>query len=628
MRRVCFLIFCASCQSVDKGIITHSGPAGEFPAFAVDDQSETTAVEAQGDDGGFRVIVGFNDGTWSVLPSGQPDIFEENGVLMCRRGYSMMGVAVSKDAGSTWLYKGKLASFDSELFPISSIQGDPSIAVDPVHPEVVYYTQMASSNESWNAKTTAFEVPCNDSDSLAGVDSICVGRSLNGGDSFISHNCFSAVPNPFKASEVPVGGDAIDHTAVAVDGKGCPWFAWVEIISATKKPITRVATFIPDSDGNCDPHILAWPPSLVDMSPRGLSPTPITCNDTNGAVGCCGVDPENENKDALFFCENGQAKHLSCEKNCGWDVNKKAFGCVAGEPLPDLTGEHSILCGRDDVSILPGEIYPRLSTDRYGNILISTFSQVVNPDNNQPSGVVKTRLYSPYQQKFIQGSFISPGCKYLSTSLISGNPSPQITPSKFAKTGFPYDVAGGLASDFSYRIRASIQVSGSGNLGLPTIGLANVERNVTTGECSEPIGWVLPTVPGRSSFQPTITTYRTSDGFNDWMLGFLTNNESTGVNESFVAVGAWPLSVATKTIEGASYLKAFLGAPYVRVTPANNFVCIAENYYFGDYWGMTPIHDKDGSLSFLGAFSRSSIGVTNCVPSFSKPMHIGVATWF
>lgn len=188
-----------------------------------------------------------------------------------RRGVSVMGRSVSLDVGLTWTYRGKLHP------PVgwSAIWGDPSVAADPNSENIVYYVQMAVSDDAWNAATGGGDVtslsPGRDM-----VDGFCIARSIDGGVSFLDMEC----------RRVGTGPATVDRTAVTVDGFGRVYVALNT--RASGGPVTNTIIFRSGTDWR---QLSALPPpARASISEPWLVTDPdgdvwFGARDNGGAIG-------------------------------------------------------------------------------------------------------------------------------------------------------------------------------------------------------------------------------------------------------------------------------------------------------------------------------------------------------
>lgn len=90
----------------------------------------------------------FNDRSGRLLPSGQLDfeIAPDKSKVTYRRRVTVVGWATSSD-GTNWTYRGKL---DTPM-GWAALLGDPTVAVDPNNPAVVYAASLALSDAGWTA---------------------------------------------------------------------------------------------------------------------------------------------------------------------------------------------------------------------------------------------------------------------------------------------------------------------------------------------------------------------------------------------------------------------------------------------------------------------------------------------
>lgn len=264
-------------------------------------QSETAIVASRSFI--FPVLVtAFND--YSVASTGVPE-FDAN---FYRRGVSLMGWSTSGDVGTTWDYRGKLRPPPGW----SALWGDPSLAVDPNQPNVVYYAQMGISDARWNIQAGgADEIPR--LSFVPNVDGICVAKSTDGGVTFGAPSCFES---SFSTS-LPLSNQVVDRTSIVVDGTGAVYVAFIDAVPLPGTRRVRVyrtnvagdlATFsaLPDPPfgGQSTPRLVwesgqrVWVGSLA--STVKLSRYDGTTWATVDASALCGVPPTGVQDDVAF----------------------------------------------------------------------------------------------------------------------------------------------------------------------------------------------------------------------------------------------------------------------------------------------------------------------------------------
>ena len=203
---------------VDKAPAPPPSPAETVPVTfdATSEQSETAVVVARaaGTPQGSSIVVAFNDFTIDPsFPGGPEHTFVNDGEgMIARRGLSLMGFSVSLDGGRSYAYRGKVRPPEGW----SAIWGDPSIAVDPGDPSIVYMVNLAISDASWDKGSSGADTLA---DPQTFSDGICVARSADGGLDFPEVACLA---RPIEAlGECDPGPSVcVDHTAVGVDGMG------------------------------------------------------------------------------------------------------------------------------------------------------------------------------------------------------------------------------------------------------------------------------------------------------------------------------------------------------------------------------------------------------------------------
>jgi hypothetical protein len=236
-------------------------------------QSETSVVTATA----FlfpTVVVGFIDFSFAqasptpeftYLPS--VDSPEDR---ITRRGASLAGWSVSLDAGASFQYRGKLRPPAGWAF----IRADPSLATDPRPGKGnrVYYVSLASSNESWDAATGGSDEALTD-ELPDSSDGFCVGRSLDGGQTFPDVACSNAL---VPGAAGPVFG--ADRTALAVDGDGLVYVANIDYSNLGLAPVRVWRSASPEDWGSF---------SLISTDNEGLqfgSQDPVLLTDALGDV--------------------------------------------------------------------------------------------------------------------------------------------------------------------------------------------------------------------------------------------------------------------------------------------------------------------------------------------------------
>lgn len=195
-------------------------PADPVPVSPQDgaEHAETAVAVAQ-TGAGPSIVVSFNDYTLDpAFPDGPELTMIDGGErLTARRGLSLLGYSTSLDGGRTYQYRGKVRPPPGW----SAIWGDPSIAVDPARPSIVYLANLGMSDMSWNQGSAGADSLL---DPQTYSDGVCVARSTDGGVTFPEVAC---VPRPTDAQGEcnPGPSVCVDHTAVGVGGDGRVYLA-------------------------------------------------------------------------------------------------------------------------------------------------------------------------------------------------------------------------------------------------------------------------------------------------------------------------------------------------------------------------------------------------------------------
>lgn len=208
------------------GVLAAAGCSSERPAekpfptdpVAVSPQDGAehaeTAVAVARSGAAPSIVVSFNDYTIDPKFEGGPELtmIDDGERLTARRGLSLMGYSTSLDGGRTFEYRGKVRPPPGW----SAIWGDPSVAVDPNQPSIVFMANLAMSDASWNNGSSGADSLL---DPQTYSDGVCVARSTDGGITFPEIAC---VERPIEAQGECHPGQSVcvDHTAVGVGGDG------------------------------------------------------------------------------------------------------------------------------------------------------------------------------------------------------------------------------------------------------------------------------------------------------------------------------------------------------------------------------------------------------------------------
>ena len=194
------------------------------------------------------VVAAFND--FSSNTVGAPEIDYSVTPHVYRKGVSLLGWGNSVDSGQTWAYMGKIRPPTGW----STIMGDPSAATDPNTPSTTYLAELGVSDTSWNSASDGSLTMTTYPATL--VDSVCVGESDDGGQTYPSVGCV----------QVNSSSGSVDRTALTVDGSGRVWFATSDTTSNPfhvrvyrSKGVGVLSGFdevTPDSAGSVEPRLV------------------------------------------------------------------------------------------------------------------------------------------------------------------------------------------------------------------------------------------------------------------------------------------------------------------------------------------------------------------------------------
>lgn len=605
-----------ACDSSYNSQITPTTPIPNFPTIQDDAQSESVIVETETSNGKNALLVAFNDETieanlkfkeWQLL----------NGKSVKGRGYSFMGRSISFDGGKSWKYLGKIRP--SEGSGISAIIGDPSLAVDPNNKKIVYYAQMAVSDQSWS-----FSESNGSEDFKAGPlfqDSICIAKSLDGGETFKQMECASI--GAFTPKK-----EAVDRTAIAVDKKGCLWLSYFDM--SNESPLLFYSAVTNNVGGGCGGESNWFP--IKEILPD-TSKTPTTCDEANGIVGCC------DDKNNLFRCDEfGNIVITPCseeEKYCGWSKLTSSYQCVskliANADGPDLSHQQNRTCGGGpDVSVYYRDQHPKLVNDSEGNIWFGTYrliADVLDPTKSLVSET-KVRKFNADVSQWTHGLVANPFCSMPSLTLATFQTHGFVA-NKAIKVANPYDFAAGEDESGRKVVRIANQVPT-----WPQKSLINVVEVGEDSSCITPLGWTMLMinfdVSQKTAFQPVVSVSRTTPAL--WMLGFLSDVSSPDSTIPFVSAMGWPLQSYSggNLGEAVESLNGYFRFSPITSKPCTNIYSDGSNYW-GDYWGIAAtkeIVDGKTNVFFVGAYTSSLVGNGTCKKETEfevNPMHIKTA---
>lgn len=499
--------------------------------------------------------------------------------------------------------------------PWAGIAGDPSMAVDPTNPYLVYAVQLGVSDASYNMAKDPLAPNV-----LFAIDGFCIARSANAGETFGAGDvsgdfpylaggrayCQRVTPAhaPVTKTTTNVG---VDKTAVAVDWRGRVWVATEDREAGSIaifhnqdeldgwNRFTRVQTCTGSTSDapDCIPQAQAQYVGQYEPVLR-ISPA---CRDFVDSPSCAFAPNASGSifLESIHFDANGMAHLLQISFGADYDNTLKT---CAGGPCPCTTSSDcgtGLIC--DSTSHRCGP--PVCTTDQdclAGWRCDSSLGGCVQPTSW--GGVDLTR-------DCLLGT-VGPA--------VAGDPNLLGVYGTTDPGDGPQDGAQSITDAFRHSF--DIGVDGSGTaivdrfaylyhpLADPTQFKLQVgELNAGTGLCTTPPGWstevleavsqdptvgeqIWPTLNWTDRSTPSdFATYADNAPSLEWQVGYLSNHRVVDNTKSYVS--PWASTVGTQFGVPllTDNLNLVFGKPNGLVT--DSFPCPHDNGYWGDYFGLT-----------------------------------------
>lgn len=524
-----------------------------------------------------RIVVGYNDFTSG--PENSPKL-TYNSTYTTRTvspGASLAGWSISEsNTPNFFIYRGKLAPPAG----FSVLWGDPSMAVSPKDPNLVYYAMMGASEAAWKDANNGQLVPITTTPG-AFLDSLCIAQSVSAGFNFEKTFC-AVIPTVSAGAKF-----TIDQTSIAVDSNGCIWVALTDT-TVPNQFFTRLFRSKPTEGTLCGDNDFK---NLEEIVP------PLTVPLPNGETADTGI----------FINDRFPRVKFARAHDDGHPYIYLGTINIIESPDPLFQGAASVTIREFDVA-----------EDRFTDGL----------------------LFTPDCDSSFLPTFLRAGPD-INVKLPSGQPIRIGRPYDFA---VGRSSGGQGLNEFAVRVAMQVfftaSVSGAPNgapIGSEHKFIQVLEKSTSTA-CINPPTWStnFPLFVGGQEFQPTLhVTGNTTR--SQWWLGYLTNGFVSDINKNFIRTEAQ--AVAFLQLQPGQTSQATPAIPsllFPTILSADNaFACPrkangAVNGYWGDYWDLTSF-GPDGAPTVVGVFSKSlSVNNTTCEVQTdfqAKPLKTGASNW-
>lgn len=665
--RLALTFLVAACDPGPIQRVTPEAPIlPKFPNVDVESQSEPAMVrtaDATSPDGGaaMRFVVAFNDDTLEAdAPPGFvfPEVTYTAAGLVDKTRLGASGIGWSRGGEPGWTHGGKIRPALTDISGAALTTADPAVAVDPVDPQVVYFTMMGTARATWDnltkqASETTLPLP---------NDILCVARSKDAGATFPEFQCFDTLEDADVngQTDFPDGTPGLDQTAAVVDASRCLWVAYNQTSPPRRARIARLTGN--GGAAGCGPGA-----GLGSLNPKmiaGGNQSPTTCAEAREDFGCCGTSSLNPDRESVFFCQAGSLTELECTKGdstsgtvgrrCAFSediggAGGEGYDCVPITSDPkkinvdpvDPSRAHLRACAPHpaiESDTVVGDAFIRLRTGPDGSVWFGTMKIDRYDMGGKPTVIVR-------QYSGVSGQVLD--VRQLHTRCTTDDPIGELyfppAGDRLAKVAVPWDFvvhdnrtgARVITAAFQYPVHDfSLPMPASA----PNF-IRAIEVDVTTGSCAAPGGWFAPhvnpfsTPPTAlpSAFQPTIVLQpiQGSIGRADAALGYITNAGSPDLTNRYLHHEVWPLNAFTADPS------TFLSWRPKLLTPVNSFACgeleAGGHFYWGDYWSLVGTTDPAGRSVVAAAFSFSKLdGSSVCgqqTADIARALHVGFTVW-